>query len=111
MKFIHPSKDIKASKGNILENKTICVCLTGSVSVVNSPDLCRLLMRYGADVITVMSKAATKLIGSELLKWATGNEVITELTGDIEHIMIAGERPAQKGKADLVVIAPATANT
>ncbi|MCP4761222.1 MAG: bifunctional phosphopantothenoylcysteine decarboxylase/phosphopantothenate--cysteine ligase CoaBC, partial [archaeon] len=107
----HPSKDIKASTGNILSGKTICVCLTGSVSVVNSPALCRGLMRQGAEVYVVMTPAATKLIHPDLLHWATGNEVITELTGAIEHIALAGERPNKKGSADLIIVAPATANT
>jgi len=107
----HPSKDIIGTKGESLKGKTICVCITGSVGAVNTPNLCRELMRLGADVHVVMSHAATQLIHPNLLHWATGNKVITELTGEIEHITLAGERPNKKGKADLVIVAPATANT
>ena len=107
----HPSKDIKSSKGNDLNGKSICVCLTGSVAVVNTPSLCRELMRVGAEVYVVMSKAATELIQPDLLKWSTGNDVITKLTGDIEHVYLAGARQGKRGKADLILIAPATANT
>ncbi|MGD8546070.1 MAG: bifunctional phosphopantothenoylcysteine decarboxylase/phosphopantothenate--cysteine ligase CoaBC, partial [Candidatus Bathyarchaeota archaeon] len=42
------------------------------------------------------------------MEWATGNDVTTELTGKIEHVALVGECPE---KADLVLVAPATANT
>ena len=65
-------------------------------------------MRHGAEVYTVMSHSTEKMVGSELLKWATGNPVVRELTGKLEHIALAGKTA---GHADLVLIAPATANT
>lgn len=51
---------------------------------------------------------AQKIIHPYLMEWATGNQVVVELTGKIEHVMLAGERP---GRADLVLVAPATANS
>ena len=110
-KFQHPSKDIAESKGTILRGKTICMCLTGSVAVISSPIIARELMRLGAEVICVMSKAATELINPALMEWATGNKVITKLTGAVEHVYLAGDRPRSVGKADLILICPATANT
>ena len=107
----HPSKDIIESKGTILRGKTICMCLTGSVAVINAPIIARELMRLGADVISVMSKAATELIKPTLMHWATGNPVITQLTGSVEHIFLAGDRPNAAGKADLILVCPATANS
>ncbi len=109
--FQHPSKDIIESKGTILRGKTVCMCLTGSVAVISSPIVARELMRMGADVICVMSKAATELINPSLMEWATGNKVITKLTGAVEHVYLAGDRPRSVGKADLILICPATANT
>jgi len=109
--FQHPSKDIVESKGTILRGKTICICLTGSVAVISSPIVARQLMRLGAEVICVMSKAATGLINPALMEWATGNKVITKLTGAVEHVYLAGNRPRSVGKADLILICPATANT
>lgn len=109
--FQHPSKDIVESKGTILRGKTICICLTGSVAVVSSPIVARELMRLGAEVICIMSKAATELINPTLMEWATGNKVITNLTGAVEHVYLAGDRPRSVGKADLILICPATANT
>jgi len=107
----HPSKDIIESKGTILRGKTICMCLTGSVACINSPMIARELMRLGAEVIVTMSKAATELINPSLMHWATGNPVITKLTGAVEHVYLAGERPNHFGKADLILVSPATANT
>ncbi|MFW9874144.1 MAG: bifunctional phosphopantothenoylcysteine decarboxylase/phosphopantothenate--cysteine ligase CoaBC [Candidatus Thorarchaeota archaeon] len=109
--YQHPSKDIVETKGTILRGKTICMCLTGSVAVISSPIVARELMRLGAEVICVMSKAATELLNPSLMEWATGNKVITNLTGAVEHIYLAGDRPKNGGKADIILICPATANT
>jgi len=110
-KLHHPSKDIIESKGTILRGKTICICLTGSVAVITAPIVARELMRLGAEVIAVMSKAATELITPTLMHWATGNPVITHLTGEVEHVYLAGDRPREVGRADLILVCPATANT
>ena len=110
-KFNHPSKDILETKGTILRGKTICLCLTGSVAVITAPIVARELMRLGAEVITVMSKAATELINPSIMHWATGNPVISKLTGAVEHVFLAGDRPKATGKADLILVCPATANT
>ncbi|MHA1235811.1 MAG: flavoprotein, partial [Promethearchaeota archaeon] len=107
----HPSKDIIESKGTILKGKTVCMCLTGSVACINSPIIARELMRLGAEVIVTMSKAATELINPSLMHWATGNPVITKLTGAVEHVFLAGDRPNHFGKADIILVSPATANT
>jgi phosphopantothenoylcysteine decarboxylase/phosphopantothenate--cysteine ligase len=55
-----------------------------------------------------MTHSATELIHPNLLEWATGHKPITELTGAIEHVDLAGNVPV---RADLLLIAPATANT
>ncbi len=109
--FQHPSKDITESKGTTLRGKTVCMCLTGSVALYLSPIIARELMRLGAEVICVMSKAATELVNPALMEWATGNKVITKLTGAVEHVYLAGVRPKTVGKADIILICPATANT
>jgi phosphopantothenoylcysteine decarboxylase/phosphopantothenate--cysteine ligase len=111
MEEIHPTKDIKGSESSRLEGITICLCVTGSVSIMDSPHIARKLIRNGAEVITVMSKEAMNLIQPSLFHWSTGNPVITEITGEIEHVSLAGEREGKKGLADLILICPATANT
>ena len=102
----HPSLDIVSSHGTELAGKKIVLCVTGSVAAYKSIELARLFMRHGADVTCVASKASTALIKPSYFKWATGNEVITKLTGDLEHIKIADYK-----KSDLIVVYPCTANT
>jgi len=104
---IHPSKDIIGSEGSELKDKRIVLCITGSVAAYRGIDLARLLMRHGADVHAVMTEStALTLLNPEMMKWATGNDVVTTLTGDLEHIMLA-----DYGMSDLVIVYPCTANT
>jgi phosphopantothenoylcysteine decarboxylase/phosphopantothenate--cysteine ligase len=105
---VHPSKDIVGTKGKELKDKRIVLCITGSVAAVQCSEIARTLMRHGAEVFAVMSPMAQKIIHPYLMEWATGNAVVTELTGNIEHVTLVGEHPE---KADLVLVAPTTANT
>jgi phosphopantothenoylcysteine decarboxylase/phosphopantothenate--cysteine ligase len=105
---VHPSKGIIGTKGDELKGKRIVLCVTGSVAAVKSPEIARELMRHGAEVYPVMTATAQKIIHPNLLEWATGNSVVTELTGKVEHVALAGDH---QWKADLVLVAPATANT
>ncbi len=102
----HPSLDIVSSHGVELSGKKIVLCVAGSVAAYKAIELARLLMRYGANVTCVTSNAVTKLIQPDYFKWATGNKVITKLTGELEHI-----RLADYNQSDLVIVYPATANT
>ena len=104
----HTSKQIIGSKSGELRGRKIVLCITGSVAAVRSPEIARELMRRGAEVFAVMSPMAEKIIHPYLMEWATGNPVVTELTGEIEHVTLAGEHP---DRADLVLVAPCTANT
>lgn len=104
----HPSKDIIQTRGTELKEKRIVLCITGSVAAVQCPEIARRLMRHDAEVFAVMSPMAQKIIHPYLMEWATGNPVVTELTGKIEHVALAGEH---ENKADLILVAPATANT
>jgi phosphopantothenoylcysteine decarboxylase / phosphopantothenate---cysteine ligase len=104
---IHPSKDIIGREGNELEGKRIVLCITGSVAAYRAIDLVRLLMRHDADVHAVMTEStASTLLNPEIMKWATGNEVVTKLTGNLEHIILA-----DYGMSDLIIVYPCTANT
>jgi phosphopantothenoylcysteine decarboxylase / phosphopantothenate---cysteine ligase len=104
----HPSKDITGTYGSQLSGKKIALLVSSSVASFKSPEIARELMRHGADVYPVMSHSTEKMLGSDLLEWATGNPVVRELTGRLEHIALAGK---SAGHVDLVLIAPATANT
>ncbi|MCH8860703.1 MAG: bifunctional phosphopantothenoylcysteine decarboxylase/phosphopantothenate--cysteine ligase CoaBC [Thaumarchaeota archaeon] len=102
----HPSLDIVGTYGSELSGKRIVLCVAGSVAVYKAIELARLLMRHGGDVVCVESYAATKLIKPDYFKWATGNDVITKLTGDLEHIDVADYK-----RSDLIIVYPGTANT
>jgi phosphopantothenoylcysteine decarboxylase/phosphopantothenate--cysteine ligase len=104
----HPSKDITSSKGRELAGKKIALLVTSSVASFKAPEIARELMRHGADVYVVTSPSTEKMVGADLLEWATGNPVVTHLTGKLEHIALGGK---SEGHVDLVLIAPATANT
>lgn len=113
MSRFKPSKhssilEITGSKSDLLAGKRIVIGMTGSVAVLEIVNLARLLMRNGAEIFVVMSSAAMELIQPDLVEWAVGNPVITKLTGQIEHVHLCGQHP---DKADLLLIAPSTANT
>ena len=104
----HPTKLILGAKSQHLKGKKIALCVTGSAAAIEAPKIARELIRHGAEVFGVMSLAAQKVIHPEILEFGTGNPVVTELTGKLEYIQLAGEHA---NKVDLVLIAPATANT
>jgi phosphopantothenoylcysteine decarboxylase/phosphopantothenate--cysteine ligase len=104
----HPSKDITGAKGSELAGKKVALLVSSSVASFKAPEIARELMRHGADVHVVITPATEKMVGSDLLEWATGNQVVKELTGKLEHIALAGNSST---RVDLVLVSPATANT
>lgn len=90
------------------KKKKILVAVTGSVAAYRSIDIIRELIRLGSDVHVMLSNTAKTLIGVPTFEWASGNPVITEITGNIEHVLFAGEHSAH---VDAMIIVPATANT
>ncbi len=55
-----------------------------------------------------MSAGARTLMSPRLMEWCTGEPVLTELSGQNEHVLYAGN---SEMRADLLLISPATANT
>ncbi|MBN1432510.1 MAG: bifunctional phosphopantothenoylcysteine decarboxylase/phosphopantothenate--cysteine ligase CoaBC [Methanomicrobiaceae archaeon] len=90
-----------------LENRTIVLGVTGSIAAVEVIKLARELRRRGAKVIGVMSSAACGIIHPDALTYACDYPAITSISGMIEHVKYCGIG----GEADLLLIAPATANT
>ena len=80
----------------------IVLCVTGSIAAIESVKLARELRRHGADVKCFMSEDACNIIHPNSMEFATGQKVVLELTGEIEHVKYA--------QADLILVAPATAN-
>ncbi len=100
--------ELLEAKGSELRGKRILVCSTGSIAVLEVPHLVRELIRHGADVTVVLSAAAQKLVGVEAFRWASKKPPITEITGQVEHVLL-GSHPELK--ADLCLVVPATINT
>ncbi len=127
---MHPTLKIQGVKSSALFGKKIILGITGSIAAVKSVELARELIRNGAEVHCVMSNEARKIIHPNAMEYATGRKVITkidekfkkqvmelknatknsviiELDGKIQHVQFCGIG----GEADLLLIAPATANT
>ncbi len=90
-----------------LEGKTVIVGVTGSIAAVETVKLIRKLKRKGATVHVVTTPAARRIIHPNALEYASQNPVINELTGRVEHVAFLG----RGGSADMLLIAPCTANT
>lgn len=84
------------------------LAVTGSIAAVRTVELARELIRHGARVVPVMTREATRILHPNALEFATGLKPITELTGAVEHVQLMG---MGEGRADLLLVAPATANT
>jgi len=104
---MHPVEEIRGEKSNKLKNRRIVLCLTGSIAAVESFYLCRELIKHGADVVPVMSEAATRIIHPDTMEFASGNKPILSLTGKVEHVSLCGENK----EVDLILVSPCTANT
>jgi phosphopantothenoylcysteine decarboxylase/phosphopantothenate--cysteine ligase len=90
-----------------LEGKTVIVGVTGSIAAVETVKLIRKLKRRGATVHVVTTPAARRIIHPNALEYASQNPVVNELTGKVEHVAFLGK----DGSADMLLIAPCTANT
>jgi len=105
---MHPTHDIRSSRSGLLDGKKIVIGITGSIAAVECVKLARELVRHGADVHAVMTPRACEIVGPYAIEFGTGNQVITELTGAVEHVSLCGD---VEGRADLILVAPCTANT
>ena len=104
---MHPAERLRARKSVKLQGKTIVLGVTGSIAAVETVRLAHELIRHGADVYAVLTRSAMDIIHPNALQFATGHAVVTALTGAMEYLEMCG----RDGKADLLLIAPCTANT
>jgi phosphopantothenoylcysteine decarboxylase / phosphopantothenate---cysteine ligase len=105
---MHPSRAIRGRTTHLLEGRRIVLGITGSIAAVEIPKIARELIRHGAEVRAVMSPDAARIITPEAVQFATGHPPVLQLSGNVEHVTLLG--PGE-GRADLLLIAPATANT
>jgi phosphopantothenoylcysteine decarboxylase / phosphopantothenate---cysteine ligase len=89
-----------------LQGKRVILCVTGGIAAYKVGYVARGLTEAGADVRVVMTRSAQRFVGTQTFAALTGNPVSTDLFGpgpEVPHVELA------RG-ADLVVVAPATAN-
>lgn len=92
----------------MLQGKCVVLGVTGGIAVYKAVELLRLLTKAGADVHVVMTRSAQEFVTPLTFQTLSGNPVHTELFSlvqeqDIGHISLAD-------RADLFLVAPATAN-
>ncbi len=92
-----------------LNNKKILLGVSGGIAAYKSAELCRLLVKQGAQVRVVMTQAAKEFITALTFQALTGEPVYSELfdadaANAMDHIELARWY-------DLLLIAPASANT
>jgi phosphopantothenoylcysteine decarboxylase/phosphopantothenate--cysteine ligase len=92
----------------MLSTKTIVLGITGSIAAYKAAEIASQLTQAGAKVNVIMTKEAIQFISPVTFRTITGRPVVTEMFDlasefSIEHVSLAEA-------ADIVVIAPATAN-
>ncbi|WP_418284726.1 bifunctional phosphopantothenoylcysteine decarboxylase/phosphopantothenate--cysteine ligase CoaBC [Halorubrum sp. DTA46] len=91
----------------MLQGVNVALGVSGSIAAVKVVELAHELRRHGASVRAVMSSAATNIVHPWAVDFATDEPVVTEITGAVEHVELCG----REGWADVLLLAPATANT
>ncbi|MBW8307615.1 MAG: bifunctional phosphopantothenoylcysteine decarboxylase/phosphopantothenate--cysteine ligase CoaBC [Thiobacillus sp.] len=91
-----------------LANEKIILGVTGGIAAYKAAELCRLLIKAGADVRVVMTAAAQLFVGPLTFQALSGKPVLTSLwdaaSGDgMEHIHLSRD-------VDLLLVAPASAD-
>ena len=96
----------------MLKGKTILIGVTGSIAAYKAADLASRLMKQHAQVHVIMTENGAKFVSPITFETLTGRKCITDTFDrnypsdhpiEVEHISLAK-------KADLVIVAPATAN-
>ncbi len=93
---------------DILTGKKIVLGVCGSIAAYKVAQLARDLTLAGAQVDVIMTEAATRFVGAATFQALTGRRVLGDIwalpeDGVVGHVALGAQ-------ADLVVVAPATAN-
>ena len=92
----------------MLQGKTVVLGVTGGIAAYKMPKLASALVKLGCNVQVLMTQNATQFITAVTFETLTGNKALVDtfdrnFSFQVEHIAVADQ-------ADLVMIAPATAN-
>lgn len=97
-----------AAMGSKLNGRNVLLGVTGGIAAYKAVDLASKMTAAGANVYTVMTKSATKLIRPKSFEAITHLPVFTKMWTAPRDFKIAHIDLARQ--TDLVVVAPATAN-
>jgi len=92
----------------MLANKKILLCVAGGIAVYKAVALVSKLSQAGADVKVIMTESATKFVQPLSFQVMSRNDVYTDTFDEKDSNVIAHINLADW--ADLVIVAPATAN-
>ncbi len=92
----------------MLEGKTVVLAVTGSIAAYKMANTARMLKKLGADVHVLMTQNATQFINPITFETLTGHKCLIDTFDrnfqySVEHVALAKA-------ADIVLIAPASAN-
>lgn len=92
----------------MLKDKNIILGVTGGIAAYKCVDLVSRLRKQGANVHVILTKGAQNFVTETVMREISGNPVVTSMWQeiqqyDVEHIALAQ-------LADVVLVAPATAN-
>ena len=92
----------------MLDKRQIVLGVTGGIAAYKAVELLRLFVKEGADVWTIMTESAAKFVGPLTFQSLSGHPVSTDMFAQLQQMEI--EHIALADRADIAVIAPATAN-
>ena len=92
----------------MLQGKTVLLCVTGGIAAYKMPNVARMLKKMHCRVHVLMTENATNFITATTFETLTGNKCLIDTFDrnfefSVEHVALAKQ-------ADLVLLAPATAN-
>jgi len=96
---------------SVLSGKKVLLGVTAGIAAYKSAFLVRLLVKAGADVRVVMTPAANQFVTPLTLSTLSKNEVLSTFTDEEEEGALWNNHVELGLWADLMLIAPATANT
>ena len=92
----------------MLQGKKILLGVTGGIAAYKAVDITSRLRKAGAEVRVVMTRAATNFVTELTFREMSGNPVSVDMWAPVQHWNVAHIALAEW--ADLVLVAPATAN-
>ena len=92
----------------MLKDKNVILGVTGGIAAYKSVEIASRLRKAGASVHVIMTAGAQNFVTSMTFREITGNPVVTTMWGEITNHQV--EHIALAELADLMIIAPATAN-